>query len=537
MSATYSPEDNKLRLYVGRVTRADYERLRAAGYISTPKQDCDFVATWTPSCEDLAREFLEDDEDIGDEDYSPLERSADRAERFEGYREKRTDEATSSADLFEEGPQAFGHQNQQRAERQAIRHDRNRTYAVSQWSKAEYWQTRTAGVISHALYKSSARVRRGRILTLEAEQRKHEKTREEYATRFQGWQTVLTLEGELAAKLAYALVNTGHCWGEYVHPRTGKKTSMYSLLTDAQDPLTPIEAANLWLANRAAPDNPNTSAARWSAHYELRLTYERAMLAQEGGSAAEADMEPGGWIRTGNRTGSVFTDVATGWKQIQSVNKSPVTGRVTSVKVWGTTSSAIAERHGKAVLVSVNIERLGEDSYRAPTDEERAAFAVETKERKQAEKATKPKEPPLINPTDEDAHRLQDLWNTRAKAKHDARPEAKYLAAFVPAEVVRMTQEQYSQVSKGSYAKAETRTLHAGGMLARRASNMWTSEGSKYDKEIGAAQCKIRVTGYSPVYVIVITDKPQKPLPIDWIKPSEANTPTETGTLYALCAR
>ncbi len=45
-TVTYSPEDNKLRLYVGRVPRADYEKLRAAGFVATPKQDCDFAATW-----------------------------------------------------------------------------------------------------------------------------------------------------------------------------------------------------------------------------------------------------------------------------------------------------------------------------------------------------------------------------------------------------------------------------------------------------------------------------------------------------------
>ncbi len=47
-TVTYSPEDNKLRLYVGRVPRDEYLRLKANGFISTPKQDCDFVATWTP---------------------------------------------------------------------------------------------------------------------------------------------------------------------------------------------------------------------------------------------------------------------------------------------------------------------------------------------------------------------------------------------------------------------------------------------------------------------------------------------------------
>ena len=41
--ATYCPEDNKLRLYVGRVPRDEYLELRAGKWKSTPKQDCDFV--------------------------------------------------------------------------------------------------------------------------------------------------------------------------------------------------------------------------------------------------------------------------------------------------------------------------------------------------------------------------------------------------------------------------------------------------------------------------------------------------------------
>lgn len=55
MPATYCPEDDKLRLYVGRVPRDEYDALRKAGFVSTPKQDCDFAAPWTPNREDLAR--------------------------------------------------------------------------------------------------------------------------------------------------------------------------------------------------------------------------------------------------------------------------------------------------------------------------------------------------------------------------------------------------------------------------------------------------------------------------------------------------
>jgi hypothetical protein len=526
-TATYSAEDNKLRLYVGRVPRADYERLRDAGFVSTPKQDCDFVAPWTPTREDIAREYLEDGEDIGDEDYSPEERAADKAERFGDYRDKRAEEAGAGADAFEAGPSAFGHQSRARAERQAVRHDRKRTYAVSQWAKAEYWQSRTKAVISHALYKSSAHVRRGRILTLEAEQRKHEKGREEYAARFAAWSKVATLEGadeairseggelyaKAAGKLAYALANTAGCWSNFTHPRTGKTDrSAYDLLT-RDDPLTPGEVAALWLAKASDPTDPDTHAARWSAHYEHRLTYERAMLAEEGGTAAEAEMTPGGWIRASNRTGSVFTDVSGGWMQIHAVTKSPVTKRVTSVKVMGT----VGYRDPKPGLVSINIERLPEGAYRAPTAEESEAFKAATKERKKAEKDSKPAAPSLVNPTDADAEKLQALWNARALAKFN---EKKQYGAFNPSTLLRMTQAEYSKHSKGEYSSFETRTVDASGKPSRRSSNMWTSEGSAYDKSLGEVAVKIRVREtsdwHAPARVIVITDKPQKALPLDW---------------------
>ncbi len=405
--ATYSPEDNKIRLYVGRVPREDYERLRAAGFVSTPKQNCDFVATWTPAREDLAREFFPDDEDIGDEDYSPLERSADRAERFEDYRGKRVDEATGAADQFAAGPQAFGHQNRARAERQAARHDRRRTFAVSQWSKAEYWTERTRGVIAHALYKSSASVRRGRILTLEAEQRRMVGRTDEYGQR-------------------------------------------------------------------------------WAAHYELRLGYERAMLAEEGGSASEADMEPGGWI---------------GANQIHAVNRSPVTKRVVSVKLmapprWG---------NGPVALRSFNIERMPEGAYRAPTDEEREAFKAATSERKAKEKASKPKEPALINPTDEDAAKLQSLWNERTKTAHEKR---KAYGPCPVSEVRRMTQAEYSARSKGSYGSCETSDISE--RLQVRTNYVTRSEGGR------VTVFKVRTChgeNYGARRIIVLTDKPQKPIP------------------------
>lgn len=513
MHATYSPEDNKLRLYPSsRLPRELYERVREAGFIWAGKQELFVAPSWTPQREDFLLELCEE---IEAEDYSPEERAADRAERFAGYREKRMGEATGHADRFENGPGVFGHQNQARAERQAARHDRIRGKVCSQWAKAEYWQTRTTAVISHALYKSSAPVRRSRILRLEAEQRKHEKTLEEYSAMFKLWQGVSSMAGAdepipyesgsgfcglasnatPAARAAYTLANMAQCYGKYNHPRTGREGSLYSLMSDMESPITPREAAFLWLEGRIDPNDPDSNGARWKAHYENRLTYERTMLAEEGGSAADAEMIPGGFI---------------GKHQIHAVNKSPVTGRVVSVKLMAPEKWYRSENGEPAPLTlqSFNVERLPEGSYRAPTAEELNAFQAATKAAKAAKKASTPKAPPLINPTDEDAERLQAIWNDRAREAHIKRGA---YGEFQPVNVRRMTQAEYSAASKGSYTSLGTADVTE--QLRERRSTAMRQEVAGR-----VTVFKVRRSGssmYEANRVVIITDKPQKPIPWD----------------------
>lgn len=514
-TVTYSPEDNKLRLYVGRVPRDEYLALRKAGWTSTPKQSCDFVATWTPEREDQAREYLEEGEDIGDEDYSPEERAADRAERFTGYLDKRREEAGAAADQHAAGPAAFGHQNRSRAERQARRHDRHRSYALTQWSKAEYWQWRTAGVISHALHKTDARTRRGRILTLEAEQRKIEKSHAEYVERFKKWQIVPTLDGankdigtkSPAATAAYILSQAGWEWSsKYKHPRTGEEGDIYDLMRKGGDPITPAEAAALWLERRGDPETDETSNSyRWRKHYELRLTYEKAMLANEGGMAGDADIIPGGFIRG---------------QQITRVFKSPATGRVTSVSVWGTFKRydrKKCEYTTEPGEVRINVERLGEGAYRPPTEPELKEFNAAQKTRKADAKAKKPPEPKTINPTDADAERLQKQWNDRGEAKHKQKGQ---YGDYTPSEIVRMTQEQYSARSKGTYSSCNIGSISEKGRLRE------TNDNSR------KTVFKIRNTSgsggswYQAPRVIILTDKPRQPIPWGEIEAAAATMPT-----------
>ena len=459
--ATYCPEDDKLRLYVGHVPRPEYDALRAEGWTCTPKQadggGCNFSAVWTPSREDTALSYAGE---IGDEDQSPADRAADRAERFAGYREKRTGEALQLADRYEGGPTAHGYQSAAVAERRAARHDRIGGHAVTQWEKAEYWQHRTQGVILHALHKSAPGVRMGRIKTIEAEIRR--------------------------------------CEAQYT-PESEKRYTQ-----DGAE----VCICGQGRDRRAVPvdhlESIKASYQRHVDHLTLRLAYENQMLEAQGGRAAFVEMEPGGFI---------------GSRQIQKVNKSPKTGRVVSVEVlepsrglnkWGRPD----ENAPEFWPVLVNIERLKADIYRAPTDEEREAFKAAKVAEKKKRAKNGPKAPPLINPTNKDAERLQALWNERARVYTGSDPyRAQYHADSVKDQaVVYMTQAQYAARSKGSYAVCRTEHLNEGGELYYK---------SIYGKENGKPCCKIRKTCGSGEYtgnarrVIVLTDKPQKPLPVE----------------------
>jgi hypothetical protein len=515
-TATYSPEDNKLRLYVGRVPRDEYLALKAQGWTSTPKQDCDFVATWTVNRRDTCLKYADI---IEDEDMGPEERAADRAERFGEYRDKRTGEATGHADRFDAGPHVHGFQSQARANRAASRHDRIGTRAVDSWSKAEYWQRRTAGVISHALHVSSPGVRMGRIKTIEAELRKERAEIEKRLRIFRAWEKIRAIEDpEKQTRIALAFTGSTCQWAEYPHPlgptafsRDGE-SSLYSLLSGVnlkseedikprpeKHTITGKEACDLFFSDHSEPQTDN----EWTLHMELRLAYENQMIEAQGGRAASLDIEVGGFI---------------GGKQIHKVNKSVKTGRVVSVhirvpKVSGWTYQVENVPGTDYALMQYKTERLPQNAYRPPTEADKAALAALVKEKKDAtpKKATIP----LVNPTDEDAERLQTMLNNRIQ---DELLRKKHPQPFTATEVCRIKQATYSANSQGSYARAETRYLYHNGELSERESNMYSSEGEARRKARGPALAQVRVTygsSYMAMAVIVLTDKPQKPFPAE----------------------
>ena len=401
--ATYCPEDNKLRLYVGRVPREEFLALRSEGWTSTPKQDCDFVATWKPERQDTAEAYAGT---VGDEDQDPADRAADRAERFAGYRDKRTHEAQGHADRYDEGPDVHGYQNKDKAVKAADRHDKQATRALSSWDKAEYWTSRTAGVISNALYLSRPDVRMGRIKGLETDLRRYEASPNYYG--------------------------------------------------------------------------------RWTQHTKNRIAYEEAMLEAVGGRAAVVEMEKGGTY---------------GGFVITRVNKSAASGNVVSLRVI---NSKGEETHW-------DIERETAGQYLAPTEESKMALADFVKARAAATKAKNAGKPKLLNPTEKEAQKLQDLMNETARKASNGKA--------TPQKILVLTQAQYSANSGGCYAQLETKDFRQGGK----------KQHFKHQQKEGLPTlCKLRTgpttgegMGYysaSACRIVVISDKKQHDLPADLFK-------------------
>lgn len=291
MNATYSPDDNKLRLYsTSRLDAATYERAKAQGFRWAPKQGL-FFATWSPRGEDLLMELCGE---IGDEDTSLVDRAEERAERFEGYSDNRAREAQQARDSvqaigqrFEFGqPILVGHHSERKARKDAERMESGMRKAVKAWETSGYWQDRAQGALAHAKYLERPDVRARRIKTIEADKRKREREKAEAEKWLAAWsKDGLTLE-EAVEISNYCHLHMPRIEGD--RPDFNQQPSAYDVLTNTYPTLYAPRTLEQVVA-RAKQSYPVLIAwaDRWITHYENRLAYERAMLGQQGGIVAE----------------------------------------------------------------------------------------------------------------------------------------------------------------------------------------------------------------------------------------------------------
>lgn len=284
-TATYSPDDNKLRLYASqRLDPDEYARVRAAGFRWAPKQDLFVAPMWTPAREDVLLTLVDS---IDDEDTSLVDRAEARADRFDDYHDHRMTDADSAhrgaqaiCDVVQGQPILIGHHSERRARRDAEKVQNGFRKASQCWQTAEYWTARAAGARRHAAYVERPDVRARRIKRLEADERKNVRATERAATFADLWSRVETME--------HALTLADHSYGSKCYPLADyprePPASQYEgqmgLWSALKDGVLTMEQAR----SSALEANSVGEAFRdrWAAHYAGRLAYERVRLEDAG---------------------------------------------------------------------------------------------------------------------------------------------------------------------------------------------------------------------------------------------------------------
>lgn len=329
-SATYSPDDNKLRLYASsRLDPDTYARAKSLGFKWAPKQELFVAPAWTPAREDFLIELTGQ---IDDDDTSLLERAEQRAERYETFSANREADAeraraavSSLASSIPLGqPILIGHHSEKHARRDAARIESGMRRAVTNWKLSQYWTDRAASALSHAKYKELPAVRARRIKSLEADLRKVQRNKADADAILKAWATD-SLTFEYALTLTNYKDHTSLCFPLATYPRNLPASqyeglqSLWSALGGSNGPthaiITPGQARDISTCTHTA-----TIAVcdRWINHYENRLAYERAMLDESGGLiASRTDFAIGGQVCRKGR-----------WYIISKINSG-------SVSVWG----------------------------------------------------------------------------------------------------------------------------------------------------------------------------------------------------------
>ena len=405
-TATYSPEDNKLRLYpTTRLDSETYKRVKAAGFIWAPKQGLFVAPMWTPSREDLLIELAGE---IDDEDRTLVDRAEERAERFDDYKESRIEDAERSdkgvRSITEHipfgQPILVGHHSERHARKDAERIENGMRRTAQMWQTARYWEQRAAGAIHHAKYKALPAVRHRRIKGLLADQRKQDRYIQESEMWLKLWSECANEpDKDLQQKVAVRIAGMDHL-------RMPRKEGDREDFDHAPSAYTALkgDSPNLYAPRTfeevvvvALDTYPRVIQhhQRWKDHYTNRIAYEKAMLGESGGLAADRfKLEVGGKVLIGAE-----------WLVILKVNK---TGDgISSV----TTTS---RRHYYGSKYKADVESIRD--YQAPSAEETATVRAATKL------------PPMCNyPGEGFTHMTAEEWK-RKKRMSDAPQSATHEA-------------------------------------------------------------------------------------------------------------
>lgn len=330
-TATYSPDDNKIRIYGPRFDEETYARVKALGFRWAPKQELWVAPAWSPNREDFAIELAGE---IDDEDKSLVERVEERSERFDDYSDRRMADAEAArkrvaaiADNIPFGqPILVGHHSERHARADAKKIENGMRRAVNMWKTSTYWAERAQGCIRAAKYKERPEVRARRIKKIESELRKVTKQKAETEKELKAWQACAGInDPEQQRKVGLHIANYSGYWSMSFPLADYPRDPPASQYEGPMDLWSAIDGNVITAAQAAALAIPSLErylprSDRWIEHFNNRLDYERAMLGEAGGLESDKTKpEVGGAIKSWH--------FRAGWSYITKVNRVTVSIR------------------------------------------------------------------------------------------------------------------------------------------------------------------------------------------------------------------
>ena len=200
ITATYSPEDNKIRLYASeRLDAETFAEVKDTGFKWAPRQELFVAPKWSTKREDLAIKLAGS---IEPEEMTLAERAEMKAERLEGLAHKRAAEAgayqrraSEISERFAMGqPILVGHHSERKARKDAEKMKAAASKATAAHDAVGYWLYRADGVERHANYKNDPRTRARRIKTLLADLRSFQRDLNAMRKRLAMWKACTTTE-------------------------------------------------------------------------------------------------------------------------------------------------------------------------------------------------------------------------------------------------------------------------------------------------------------------------------------------------------
>ncbi|MGE3608585.1 MAG: DUF3560 domain-containing protein [Bacteriovoracaceae bacterium] len=192
LTATYSLEDNKLRLYSEeKLNTETYALISKHGFKYAPAQKLFVAPMWTPVRAQVLRDLCGQ---IQDEKMSLAERSEARAARFTQYSENRKNDSVEAFNKVNEiqnmipsgQPILVDHYSAKKHCRAIEKMDNNMRKSIKMDKLSKYWDERAEGAIGYALGKDFIETRVNRIKKLKAENRKFQKDQNKYQEILKG---------------------------------------------------------------------------------------------------------------------------------------------------------------------------------------------------------------------------------------------------------------------------------------------------------------------------------------------------------------